>query len=106
MELLFLAESVGAWDISFVESWEVSTTDGRGTTHHLRNTVHLLMPQFAARSAHHALIRVFDAGGNVIETHEQAFIGDNLSPPVVRSAVQGATRFQPAGRTGPRALPA
>jgi hypothetical protein len=58
---------------SFVESWEVSTADGRGTTHHLRNTVHLSMPQFAARSSHHALIGVFDSVGNVIETGDVAF---------------------------------
>jgi hypothetical protein len=72
VELLFLAESVGAWDISFVDSWEVSTTHGRGTTHHLRNTVHWLLPHFAARSSHRALIRVYDDAGNVIETHEHA----------------------------------
>jgi hypothetical protein len=80
----------------FVESWEVSTTDGRGATHHLRNTLHLLLPQFAARSClwyaepnaianavsyakfysrpHDAVIRVYDEGRNVIDTHEQTLI--------------------------------
>jgi hypothetical protein len=58
---------------SFVESGQVSTTGGLGTNQHLRNTVHLLMPQFAARSSHHALIGVFDSAGNVIETGDVAF---------------------------------